>query len=137
VRLIRINRTYLFITIVFLLTLSGCGSGGSSSSVSAVSEFGRSESSNSNSGSSAYSSVTLSWGKPASNNDGSDLNDLAGYKIYYGTSSNNYTQSIDVGDITSAAISSLSPGTWCFSTTAYDTAGNESGYSNEVCKTIS
>jgi len=137
VRLVRINITYLFITIVFLLTLLGCGSGGSSSSVSAVSKFGRSESSSPSSGSSTYSSVTLSWGEPASNIDGSDLNDLAGYKIYYGTSSNNYTQSVDVGNITSAVISSLSPGTWCFSTTAYDTAGNESGYSNEVCKTIS
>jgi hypothetical protein len=139
VRLIKINKTHLFITIILLLTLLGCGSGGSSSSVSGGlgSELGGSESSSPSSGSSTYSSITLSWYKPTLNSDGSNLNDLAGYKIYYGTSSNNYTQSIDVGNITSAVISSLSPGTWCFATTAYDTAGNESGYSNEACKAIS
>jgi hypothetical protein len=126
VKIIKANNIYkahIIIVLFFLLTLWGCGSGGSGSS-----EPG--------SGSSTANSVTLAWDKPDSNNDGSDLNDLAGYKIYYGTSSNNYTQSINVGNITSAVISNLSSGTWCFATTAYDNAGNESGYSNEECKTL-
>ncbi len=114
--------------LIFLLTLWGCGSGGSGSGESGSNEPG--------SGSSTDNSITLAWNKPDSNSDGSDLNDLAGYKIYYGTSSNNYTQSIDAGNITSAVISNLSSGTWCFATTAYDKAGNESDYSNEACKVI-
>lgn len=151
-RIINVNsifRAHLFITIILLLTLLGCGSGGSGSSGGGVSEVagsgsrgsGGSESGDSEgiepgSGPSTDNSITLSWDRPTLNSDGSDLNDLAGYKVYYGTSSSAYTQSIDVGNITSAVISSLSSGTWCFATTAYDTAGNESGYSNEACKTI-
>jgi hypothetical protein len=78
-------------------------------------------------------SVTLSWDAPATNSDGSDLTDLAGYKVHYGTSSNNYTQSVDIGNSAGASISSLSNETWCFAVTAYDTSGNESDYSQEVC----
>jgi len=152
VRAIKINgifKAHLFITIVLLLTLWGCGSGGggnggsgagesigSGSIASGGSQPGDSEGSEPDPDPATDNSVTLSWDSPTSNSDGSDLNDLAGYKIYYGTSPNTYTQSINVGNITSAVISSLSPGTWCFATTAYDTAGNESGYSNEACKTV-
>jgi hypothetical protein len=81
-------------------------------------------------------SVTLSWKAPYSDANGSNLNDLAGYKIYYGMSSKNYTRSLDVGHYTEAVISSLSPGMWCFTVTAYDVSGNESKYSNEMCKVI-
>jgi len=64
--------------------------------------------------------------------------DLAGYKIYYGESSGNYTNSINVGKNTEHAITQLKDGvTYYFVITAYDTAGNESGYSPEVsAKTI-
>jgi len=64
--------------------------------------------------------------------------DLAGYKIYYGESSGNYTNSINVGKVTQYAITQLQDGvTYYFVITAYDTAGNESGYSLEVsAKTI-
>jgi hypothetical protein len=81
-------------------------------------------------------SVTLRWAAPNTNANGGDLNDLAGYKVYYGPSSRNYTQSIDVGNYTGIAINDLPYGTWCFSVTAYDTAGNESGFSAELCKTL-
>ena len=76
------------------------------------------------------------WAAPNTNANGGDLNDLAGYKVYYGPASGNYTQSIDVGNYTGAVINDLPPGTWCFSVTAYDTAGNESGFSAELCKTF-
>lgn len=138
-RIIKISSIFkarLFILIVLVLTLWGCGSGGGGSSASGGDEAWTSGSSEPGSGSSQGNSLTLSWDVPTLNSDGSTLNDLAGYKIYYGTSSNAYTQSIDVGNITSAVISSLSSGTWCFATTAYDMAGNESDYSNEACTTI-
>ena len=83
-------------------------------------------------------SVTISWSAPTLNVDGSPLaGDLAGYIIYYGQDSGNYTELVDIGHITSASVSALTSGTWCFTVTAYDAAGNESDYSEEICKTIS
>ncbi|MDZ7366230.1 MAG: fibronectin type III domain-containing protein [candidate division KSB1 bacterium] len=59
--------------------------------------------------------------------------DLAGYKIYYGESSGNYTSSINVGKVTQYTVNQLKDGVvYYFAVTAYDSAGNESGYSLEV-----
>jgi hypothetical protein len=63
--------------------------------------------------------------------------DLAGYKIYYGLSSGNYTFSINVGKVTQYTVSQLTEGlVYYFAVTAYDTAGNESAYSPEVSAQI-
>ncbi len=60
-------------------------------------------------------------------------NDLAGYKVYYGNASRSYSKVIAVGRATECEISNLQPGTkYFFAVTAYDTAGNESSYSEEV-----
>jgi len=81
--------------------------------------------------------ATLSWDPPVTNADGTPVNDLAGYKIYYGTSSGNYSQNIDVGNVTTYTVSNLTEGvTYYFAATAYDAARNESTDSNEVIKTI-
>ncbi|UCH81748.1 MAG: fibronectin type III domain-containing protein [Nitrospiraceae bacterium] len=83
-------------------------------------------------------SVTLSWTAPKTNADGTAItDDLAGYIVYYGQESGSYTDTVDIGNYTSAFISNLTSGTWCFSVTAYDYAGNESDVSEEVCKTLS
>jgi len=78
--------------------------------------------------------VTLSWLRPTINADGSRLDDLRGFKIYYGTSSRNYIKIIDVGNENSVIVGGLSTGNWYFAVTAYDHTGNESGYSNEVIR---
>lgn len=63
--------------------------------------------------------------------------DLAGYKIYYGLSSGNYTISINVGNVTQYTVNQLTEGlVYHFVVTAYDTAGNESAYSPEVSAEI-
>jgi hypothetical protein len=68
--------------------------------------------------------------------------DLAGYKVYYGTASGSYTESVDVGLTDNSnspqyTVGDLLGGTTTyFAVTAYDTSGNESGYSNEVSKTV-
>ncbi len=80
--------------------------------------------------------VNLTWTAPTTNTDGSTLSDLAGYKVYYGTSSGNYTTSIDVGKTTSYQLTLAGGYTYYFAVTAYDTSGNESTYSNEVYKTL-
>jgi fibronectin type 3 domain-containing protein len=74
--------------------------------------------------------VTLAW-------DASESDDTVGYNIYYGNSSRNYDTPIDVGDQTSYTVTNLADGTYYFSVTAYDSAKNESIYSNEVHVVIS
>ncbi len=62
--------------------------------------------------------------------------DLAGYRVYYGES-RPYSQRLDVGNVTSYTVGGLlERRTYYFVVTAYDTQNSESGYSNEVSKTI-
>ncbi len=82
------------------------------------------------------STTTLYWSAPATRQDGSPLSDLAGFKIYYGTSPFTYTQSIDVKNVTRYSLQNLPPGTWYFAVTAYDSLGVESAFSNELSKII-
>lgn len=59
--------------------------------------------------------------------------DLAGYKIYYGQQSRNYTTTVNPGNATEVDISNLDRGTtYFFAVTAYDQSGNESDFSQEV-----
>jgi hypothetical protein len=70
--------------------------------------------------------VTLEW--QASSGD------VAGYKVYQGTSSRDYDVTFEVGNWTSVTIADLAEGeAYYFAVTAYDLEDNESGYSNEVC----
>lgn len=81
--------------------------------------------------------AVITWNAPVSNADGTPLTDLAGFKIYYGTISGIYTDNIDVGRVTTSRISNLTDGLiYYFVVTAYDFAGNESGYSNEISRDI-
>jgi hypothetical protein len=59
--------------------------------------------------------------------------DLAGYRIYYGLTSDQYGNPIDVGKQTSYTVASLEDGkTYYFAATAYDQYGDESDFSDEV-----
>ncbi len=79
--------------------------------------------------------ATLTWDPPRTNADGTPLTDLAGFKVYYGTSSRNYTSSLDVGNVTTRTVTNLADGpTYYFAVTAYDAMRNESSLSNEVIK---
>lgn len=81
--------------------------------------------------------ATLSWNAPTTNTNGSSLTNLSGYKVYYGTTSKTYTNTLDVGKVTSYTISSLPDGyTYYFAVTAYNSSGTESAYSNEASKAL-
>jgi hypothetical protein len=59
--------------------------------------------------------------------------DLAGYKVYMGTASKVYGAPITLGKVTTFTTAKLTSGRrYFFAITAYDTANNESGFSNEV-----
>lgn len=86
----------------------------------------------------ATGSATLSWTPPTQNTDGSPLTDLAGYRVRWGTSQGNYANVVSINNpgITTYVIENLTPNTYYFVATAFDTSGNESGYSNAASKTI-
>jgi hypothetical protein len=69
--------------------------------------------------------ITLAW-DPATGT-------VTGYKLYWGTQRNNYTHSLDVGDVTQVTLDlNLDyDTTYFFTITAYNSDG-ESGYSNYV-----
>ena len=78
------------------------------------------------------STVNLSW-------DPNAESDLAGYKVYYGTSSGTYTTTINVGNLGRYiyyAISNLSNGTpYYIAVSAYNTGGQEGPKSGEIVST--
>jgi endoglucanase len=81
----------------------------------------------------AYATITnLAW-------DANTETDLAGYKLYQSTAGATgpftYVKTIAKGTLT-AATADLPDGTYWWVLTAYDTNGNESGYSNVVTRTI-
>lgn len=82
--------------------------------------------------------ATLSWTPPTANSDGSTLTNLAGYRVYYGTSANALNQQVQIANpgISTYVMSGLTRGTYYFSVRAYNNAGAESASSNVVSKTI-
>jgi fibronectin type 3 domain-containing protein len=77
-------------------------------------------------GSAHSAQITLAW-------DANTEPELAGYKIYYGLLSDQYSSSVDAGNRTSYTLSNLPDGkTYYFAATAYDRDGNESDFSNEA-----
>ena len=89
-------------------------------------------------------SVTLTVNAPASSSatllwNANTENDLAGYKVYRATASGLYGVPIAtlIGNVTNYVATGLQVGTtYFFVVTAYDSAGNESIFSNEVSKSI-
>jgi hypothetical protein len=70
--------------------------------------------------------VTLAWDRSVSDN-------VAGYKLHYGTACGVYESVADVGNVTTFTVTGLQPGVrYYFAATAYSSAGMESAYSNEV-----
>jgi hypothetical protein len=75
--------------------------------------------------------AALTWSAPTTYPDGSPITDLSGYKIYTGTSPGNYSQNINVGNLTSYDLTGLSDATsYYFAVTAYDSYGVESELSS-------
>jgi hypothetical protein len=83
-------------------------------------------------------SATLSWVAPVQNTNGSILNDLSGYTIYYGTNSAALNQTIKITNPseTTYVVNNLSAGTYYFSVAADASDGTESSQSILGSKTI-
>ena len=91
-----------------------------------------------NSGSGEVSSelVKLNWIAPSEREDGTplSLSEIAGYRIYYGSSTGAYPNLIEMmdGSAVEVNLNNLSPGLYYFVITTLDTDGRESAFSEEV-----
>jgi len=82
--------------------------------------------------------ASLTWEPPTTNTDGSALTNLAGYRIVYGASPTQLTQTIQVASAGMSAyvVEDLAAGTYYFAVRAYTTKGVESAESNVVSKVV-
>ncbi|MGD0625445.1 MAG: fibronectin type III domain-containing protein [Thermodesulfobacteriota bacterium] len=70
--------------------------------------------------------INLAW-------DPNPAPDVVGYKVYYGTAPRTYGPGIDVGNVTSYALTGLIKGRrYYIPVTAYDKSKRESGFSDEL-----
>jgi hypothetical protein len=78
--------------------------------------------------------VTLKWSPPTTYTDGSPLTDLAGFTVFYGNASHQYSASIRLSDPTmnTVVLEGLQSGTWYFSVKASNSAGVESDFATEA-----
>jgi hypothetical protein len=147
-RLVVASRWLAMVAVTMALTACGGGGGAASSTAAAIQSVTPPSSSNSNPPATtsqsagptpASGAATLSWAAPDQNTDGSALTNLAGYRIYFGTSANDLNQVIDIANVglTTYVVDDLSTGTYYFSIRAYNTTGVESALSNIVSETIS
>ena len=84
-------------------------------------------------------SATLSWTPPTENSDGSSLTNLAGYRVQYGRSPTQLSQSIEItnSSLSTYVVENLSAGTWYFAVVTVNSGGTTSVQSNVAAKTIS
>jgi hypothetical protein len=82
--------------------------------------------------------LTLSWTAPTQNDDGSQLNDLAGYVISFGTSRDALSRSITIDNpsIDRYVVDSLASGTYYFGIRAVTSSGLESKLSKLVSRVV-
>ncbi len=144
----RLRRVAAILSAVTLLALgaTGCGGGGGESAsaeppppANGGGGGGSSSSSGGGGGGTGTGSASLSWVAPTQRTDGSPFSDLAGYRIYYGTTPNSYQNTVNVqgAGMTRYVVENLSQGTWYFRIAAVDSAGTESAPSNSASKTVS
>jgi hypothetical protein len=125
--------------------LAGCGGGGGSATGAATStsaSTGTSTSSSSDgsgTSGSAEGSATLAWQPPATYTNGQALTNLSGYRIYYGLSSTNLNESIQVNSASTVTyvVNNLPAGTWYFAIAAVTNTGLQGALSDVVSFTVS
>ena len=113
-------RVRFFALLIFtLLLVAGCGGGDGGGGGNGSSD----------------GTIKLGW-------DPNTESDLAGYRVYYGTSSGAYDNSVDAGmgtpsgGLVTYSLTNLTKGqSYCIAVTAYNKFSYEGGFSNEVCGT--
>jgi hypothetical protein len=120
---------FIFAVLAAVLAVAGCHSTDQSTIGSSAAQ----------SVPSGNGTATLSWEAPTTTTSGSALTDLAGYRIYYGISASDLSQTVQLNSLSvqTYVIDNLGQGTWYFAIKAVTTAGVESALSDIVSKSIS
>jgi hypothetical protein len=138
----RVNAARLSLTACALATalLAACGGGTSDGTTAspAADTSAPADPGTSGAGTATMGALSLSWTAPATNDDGTPISDLAGYRVYYGTASGYYTDNVTISNpsTVTATISNLPADTYYVVVRAFNSVNIESKASNEVSKTI-
>jgi hypothetical protein len=121
----------VWVLFIAAAVLAGCHEGSSDGTVGAASPT--------STGAQTSSAATLSWEAPTTDTNGAPLNNLAGYRIYYGVSEAELRQTVQVNSVgmQTYVVDGLSTGTWYFAIRAFTNTGVESALSDIVSLTIS
>jgi Putative Ig domain len=85
----------------------------------------------------ATGSAVVNWTPPTSNTNGTPLTNLAGIRIYYGSSAANLSQSVQLAATqTTTTISNLASGTWYFAGAVFTSTGAQSSMSSVVSASV-
>jgi hypothetical protein len=86
----------------------------------------------------ATGSVTLNWTPPTQNEDGTQLTNLAAYRIMWSRDGGAFSNSVRINNpsVTRYVVENLTPGNYEFAATAINGAGVESRFSNTIFKTV-
>ena len=89
-------------------------------------------------GSASTASALIEWVPPTENTNGTPLTDLAGVRIYYGTSAASLSHMVQISSKTETTyrIGNLSAGTWYFGGVSYTTTGAQSAMSRVVSMNV-
>jgi hypothetical protein len=126
--MIRLNNerlSFRILVIALALSVAACGQVNPSASGNAAAQA-------------ANGTAALNWSPVTQNTDGSELTDLAGYLVFYGTSPGAMSTLVTLSDPnqTSYVVANLSAGTWYFSVAAYTSSGIQGEMSNVASKSI-
>ncbi len=81
-------------------------------------------------------SITLTWVPPTTNEDGTPLTDLAGYRVYYSEAAGVAKDPANLLIELDTTVCADEAKTYYFAVSAFDLSGNESKLSNEASKAI-
>lgn len=125
------------LSINLLAATPGCGSNGASTQIGNGDDVHGTTTQIRNSDD-GHGTTVISWTPPTQRIDGSHLDDLAGYRLYYSQVLSSLESVIDIANTgqTSQFINGLAAGRWYFAVTAYTRSGLESPRSAVASKTI-
>jgi hypothetical protein len=86
----------------------------------------------------ASGTASLTWDAPVLNEDGSQLRDLAGFRVRWGRAPGQWEKSkvLTNPDLTTYTVEGLAGGEWFFTVIAFDYSGNESREADIVSTVI-
>jgi hypothetical protein len=129
---------------LFILTLLvGCsgGSGGSDNQGVSLNDFITEADGSAGKAVEVDGAIALSWTAPVAREDQSPISmaEISGYRIYYGTKTGDYSQSVEVNDAYTDVVTLdnlILSETYYVVVTTIDTDGRESVYSDEVVLSV-